>query len=279
MKFADTLMAMFKGQGKGKGKGDCATCWTCGLTGHIARNCTKGVGKRGKAKVFNGAHHNCGKWGHRAAECWGKGKGKGKGLNEMNWGWTWTGGAELPGGTGAEANLGGGKGAEAKGYYDNNGNWVLGEIAYDKCYHSGYAEKKQDDGKLGEINGVKQSKWEKLPMVADSGAVDHVCSKGELGLIPIESKAASRAGMCYRGANGNKIANFGMRRINGITQNGTRAKMEIQVADVRRGLVPIPKTGDENNYVVFSKRGSYIWNVPTGAVSPMRRANGVMELE
>ena len=36
MKLADTLMAMFKG------KGGSATCWTCGLTGHIARNCAKG---------------------------------------------------------------------------------------------------------------------------------------------------------------------------------------------------------------------------------------------
>ena len=201
----------------------------------------------------------------------------------MQWsGWTWTGNAEgqvtQPAGKGAEANLGGGKGAE-KGYYDNNGNWVLGEIGYEECLALGYAERAEEKSKLGEINEVKGSKWEKLTMVADSGAVDHVCSKSELGFIPIESTPASRAGMCYRGANGNKIANFGMRRVSGYTENGVKAKMEIQVAEVRRGLASIPKMVEEDNDVVFSKRGSYIKNIPTGAVTPMRKANGVMEFD
>jgi len=149
VKFADALMAMFKGKGKGKGKG--TTCWTCGQQGHIARNCPKGAGKGFKGKgQFNGTCHNCGKFGHRAAECRSKGKGKGKGygkgLNEMHWGWTWTGGtdnqANQQAGKGAEANLGGGKGAE-KCYYDNNGNWVIGEIGYEECLALDYEEKKQ----------------------------------------------------------------------------------------------------------------------------------------
>lgn len=41
----------------------------------------------------------------------------------MNWGFTWTGGTELPGTKPAEANLGGGRGAESNSYYDNNENW------------------------------------------------------------------------------------------------------------------------------------------------------------
>ena len=116
---------------------------------------------------------------------------------------------------------------------------------------------------------VNQNRREKLAMVADSGAVDHVCSKKELQVMPIEPTAASKAGMCYRGASGNKIANFGLRRMNGVTSNGTPAKMEIQVADVRRGLSSIPEMVVENNDVVCSH----------GAVTPMRRATGVMKFD
>jgi len=76
----------------GKGKGS-------------AKGGSKGGGKKGKGKgQFNGYCNNCGKWGHKAADCrvpvgfnagkgkgkggqgGGKGKGKyGKGLNEMDW--------------------------------------------------------------------------------------------------------------------------------------------------------------------------------------------------
>lgn len=155
----------------------------------------------------------------------------------------------------------------------------LGVIGYGVVYHLGYEENEKNSSKLGEINMINQNRWEKLTMAADSGAVDHVCSKKELGFLPIEPTAVSKAGMCYRGASGDKIDSFGMRSINGVTSTGTRAKIEIQVADIRRGLASIPRMVDEDNDVAFSKRGSYIKNIPTGAATPMRRANGVMEFD
>jgi len=66
---------------------------------------------------------------------------------------------------------------------------------------------------------------------------------------------------------------------NGCTENGVKAKMEIQVAEVTRGLASIPQMVEEDNDVVFSKRGSNIKNMPTGTITPMRKANGVMEFD
>ena len=67
-----------KGQGKGKdaGKGTQA-----GWKGKGGVKGQKGSGKTMQAGEFNGYCNLCGKWGHRAAQCWG-GYGGGKGAGK-----------------------------------------------------------------------------------------------------------------------------------------------------------------------------------------------------
>ena len=95
--------SLFKGnggkssKGGGKSRGDGKTCFQCGKTGHLGKDCwfkPKGKGKdnslKGKSKGqwsrspsqssrLQGKCNLCGKEGHKAADCWSKEKGKGKG--------------------------------------------------------------------------------------------------------------------------------------------------------------------------------------------------------
>lgn len=295
--FAGMLMAMFKGKGKGKGKGFQGNCNYCGKWGHRASECrSKGKGYFGNKGYDKGKGKGKGPcWvcggPHMQRDC-PKGKGKGKGgINELgNWyppGWNnWDGnGNEVSTTNGEpskaneqEANLGGGKGGNDRGYYDVNGNWIVCSLEYDLLcleYEREF-EKKQE---LGSINGVEGETYEKLTMVADSGAVDHVMNKEELEFIPIEETEASKKGLCYSNASGGRIRNYGKRRVTGRTEKGIAARMDIQVADVKRGLASIPRMVDEDNDIMFSKKGSYIRNNPTGTITPMRRDKGVYEFD
>ena len=82
------------GKGKGKGKGE---CWNCGKGGHRAAECTnppsasKGKGKGGKAIKGKGKGEcwTCGKLGHRSMECPERAKGKGKGYGKGGWQQPW----------------------------------------------------------------------------------------------------------------------------------------------------------------------------------------------
>ena len=88
------------------------------------------MGKKGKGKGFKGECYNCGKTGHRAADCWAKGGGKeGQKGQKGRFG-------KGPGGGIMDALLGQGydkgKGTEGKslGKGQKGGSWGKGKVAY-----------------------------------------------------------------------------------------------------------------------------------------------------
>ena len=126
---------------------------------------------------------------------------------------------------------------------------------------------------------IALGKWEKLTLAADSGAVDHVIMKNEANSVEITPTAASKAGLCYRAANGTKFQNYGEKRIEATTSEGHQMGLTPQVADVKRNLGSVVKMMDAGNKVVFDNEWSYIQHKKTGKTTTMQKQNGLMQFD
>ena len=130
-------------------------------------------------------------------------------------------------------------------------------------------------------------KYEMVKVTADSGAADHVAPIHTASHLEVRETEASRQGVKYVAANGQKISNLGQRKIQGVTDVGTPLGMTWQVADVKKPLASVGRMCDAGNVAVFTKDGGYV--VPGehmkevigsldrmgGSTLRMRRENGV----
>jgi hypothetical protein len=126
------------------------------------------------------------------------------------------------------------------------------------------------------VNEVSQgaSKWEKVTVTVDSGAVDSVGPPTMAKDIRVRETPASRAGMKYRAANGTSIANQGEKSIQGVTKEGRKIGMSFQIANVTKPLGAVRAMLDAGNRVVFDRPNSYIMNKASKAVMPIEERNG-----
>ena len=60
---------------------------------------------------------------------------------------------------------------------------------------------------------TRRGKYEMITVTADSGAADHVAPKNVASHLKIQETEASRQGVKYVAANGQKIANVGQKTI------------------------------------------------------------------
>ena len=97
-----------------------------------------------------------------------------------------------------------------------------------------------------------------ITVTADSGAADHVAPKNEASHLKIQDTEASRQGVKYVAANGQKIANVGQKTIQGVTDEGMPLGMTWQIAEVKKPLASIGRMCDAGNVAVFTKSGGYV---------------------
>jgi hypothetical protein len=174
-------------------------------------------------------------------------------------------------------NLGGGGGPP-------QGDAGVRGMSYDGVYGVDWD---QVDAINNQIDAVKHNdelfnpygKWEKVTLIADSGAVEHVIPRSILTDMNISPTAASSSGACFRSAKGEPIENYGEKSVKAVTEDGSPVDLTLTVANVNKGLGSIPKIMKEGNTVVFDEAGSYIMHKKSCKKIPLRRERGVFAFD
>jgi hypothetical protein len=301
---AEQLAAVLKGKGKGKFGGKfTGTCHNCNKVGHKANECRQPPGKGGKGggnygpSTLKGGQRgprtcfNCGGADHFIKDCPkpityksgtkgnpGKG-GKGGSLHEMGT-YNETQQAATPDAQAAPGgfNLGGGGGPpQGKGqdgmFYDGDGVYGVDWDQVDAINNQIDAVKHNDES----FNPY--GKWEKVTLIADSGAVEHVIPRSILTDMNISPTKASSSGTCFRSAKGEPIENYGEKSVKAVTDDGCPVDLTLTVANVNKGLGSIPKIMKGGNTVVFDETGSYIMHKQSCKKIPLRRERGVFAFD
>ena len=256
-----------KGKSKGKGKADTSSargststpkgpCWTCGKTGHVARDCRSGTaqppaGPRGRgndagspaaaggAAAFQGYCGRCGRWGHRQSQCRAP-----------------AGSMEADGGAAAQAGDPATAGSPANGPPVDQGALMLGAV----------------------YNGIEYpDKLEEVEVIVDSGAAVSALPTNMCRQYPVEWHADK--GRKYYAVNGATVEDEGRRAPELITADGKRRSIGFSVAEVRRALLSVSKSIDHGNRVIFDSEGSYVENKKSGERTAIERKNGVFTMK
>ena len=103
-----------------------------------------------------------------------------------------------------------------------------------------------------EYNG---GKWENIKVAADSGACRTVASKEVAKEYELTETAEPNSGKTFTAVNGNSIGYYGMRRVDGVSQEGVPVRMDWAVAGVQRTLAAVGNMCDAGNRVTIEKEG------------------------
>ena len=130
------------------------------------------------------------------------------------------------------------------------------------------------------VNSVTEDgQWEQIELAVDSGATESVTPPSMPASVPTTEGAASKRGVRYEVANGETIPNEGEKRFGGMTEEGTKKQIVLQVCDVNQGLLSVSKMTKAGNRVVFDKDGSFIVNTVNGDVTWLQERGGMYMLK
>ena len=129
------------------------------------------------------------------------------------------------------------------------------------------------------VNWMEQSgEWVKVKACVDSGCIEHVAPPEIAPGVETTPSELSKAGMCYSVANGEDIPNVGQKTFEAVTEGGQSGVMTTQLAEVTRPLMSVGQTCDNGNLVIFHKRGGFILNLESRALTPFDRVAGNYEI-
>ena len=130
------------------------------------------------------------------------------------------------------------------------------------------------------VNSVDDEEWVKVEVAVDSGATETVMPEATLlGVIDIVEGNASKRGVAYEVADGNKIPNLGERKFLAVSEEGVQRGMTAQVAAINKMLMSVSKVARKGNRVVFDSDGSYIEDKASGERTWMRESGGMYYID
>ena len=133
-------------------------------------------------------------------------------------------------------------------------------------------------GELSNVSQTNESEWVEVKSVVDSGATKCVAPRSLADQIPIKESEASKRGLSFQGAGGEKIRNYGTRTIPAMTNEWLPLEMMYDVADVVKPLNSVSQICDGDNTVIFTKHGGWIQNNRSQNVISFPRVSGVYEM-
>ena len=100
-------------------------------------------------------------------------------------------------------------------------------------------------------------------------------------LTAVETRegAASRRGVEYEVANGDKIPNMGEKKFVAVSAEGVKRNITAQVCDVNKPLLSVRKVAAAGNRVVFDSEGSYIEDKATNERMWIKEEGGMYILQ
>ena len=142
------------------------------------------------------------------------------------------------------------------------------------------AESKAKLDKGGSLSAITDHDgWIEVELTADSGACDTVIPRLTAEAIPIMPSLASLRGMEYEVANGASIPNLGERRCLVWTEGATEVKrMNMQVADVHKGLLSLSRCADLGFEGRFGRHAGALICEKTGEWIPLTRKGNLYVL-
>lgn len=207
----------------------------------------KGKGK-GKGKEESRSCYQCGKQGHLARNCptksadaglKGKSKGKGKGLNALS------------------------------GDVEDH---APGDIVLNYLVREGGSQ-------INSCRQVETAEWnghECVEVLLDSGAGECVCGPDHFEAVnTMTSPDRTGAGVEYICADGGRIPNLGEKRVQAVTDEGSRLAVNFQVAPVDRPLIAVSKLTAAGHHVFFGKDAGVILHSVTGAETKFQKRDNV----
>ena len=106
---------------------------------------------------------------------------------------------------------------------------------------------------------VDAPKWEAIELAVDSGASETVIPEGSVRSAQLVPSEASKRGVQYEVANGERIPNLGQKTFTGVTEaEGLLRGITAQVCEVNKPLLSVARLVKAGNTVVFSPEGSYV---------------------
>ena len=110
-----------------------------------------------------------------------------------------------------------------------------------------------------------------------TGATETVIGESMIASVEVKEGQASRRGVMYETANGERIPNLGEKRFVGHTDEGLERKVTAQVADVNKALLSVKKIVAAGNRVVFDDE-SYIEDKSSGEKTWLQEDHGMYML-
>ena len=121
--------------------------------------------------------------------------------------------------------------------------------------------------------------WVRVKSVMDSGAAQSVAPPSMAPGVVIETSPGSQRGQHYVSASGGRLPNMGQQKLKIQTNEGRDAMVLYQIAEVSRPLTAVSQTCDNDNWVVYTPEGGFIWNLKTGGKTSFERRGGIYELD